>query len=251
MSDTAGSDSARRGQLVGAALLAAMVIVGALIALGTFGGDDPAKDASLVDGVRGVEETSALLDGVPQRGLVLGDPSAPVTIVEFADLKCSACRGFALGHQDAIVRDLVRTGKANLELRLLATERFGEDGRQGRTAAHNLAASNRMWPLVELAFYNQGPSSEPWIDAALLRGFANASPELRGATIDLRPTAASRSLDAAADRLAERLELKGTPTVYVRPRDDQRPEAFERVDVARFEDPAKAIAEAVAGVQGR
>lgn len=251
MSRTAGGDGARRGQLVGAALLAAMVIVGALIAFGAFGGDDPAQDASLVEGVRGVEETSALLDGVPQQGIVLGDPDALVTIVEFADLKCSACRGFALDHQGTIVRDLVRTGKANLELRLLANSGFGEDGRQGRTAAHNLAASNRMWPMVELAFYNQGPSSQPWIDAALLRGFVNASPELRGATIDLQPTSASQRYDADADRLAERLELQGTPTIYVRPRGDQRPEAFRRVDVARFEDPAQAIAEAVADVHRR
>lgn len=251
MSGTTGGDTARRGQLVGAALLAAMVIVGALIALGAFGGDDPAQDASLVDGVRGVEETSALLAGVPQRGIVLGDPEAPVSIVVFADLKCSACRGFALEHQPTVVRDLVRTGKANLELRLLAIPRFGKDDEQGRTAAHNLAASNRMWPLVELAFYNQGPASQPWIDAALLRGFAAASPELRGATIDVRPTSASRNYDAAADRLADQLKLQGTPTIYVRPRGDQRPEAFTRVDVGRFEDPAKAIAEAVADVRGR
>lgn len=251
MSGTAGGDTARRGQLVGAALLAAMVIVGALIAFGAFGGDDPAKDASLVEGVRGVEETSALLDGVPQRGIVLGDPQAPVAIVEFADLKCSACRGFVLEHQGTIVRDLVRTGKASVELRLLAIPSFGEDGRQGRTAAHNLAATNQLWPLAELAFYNQGPSSKPWIDAALLRGFAKASPELRGAKIDLRPTPASQSYDAAADRLAKELGVKGTPTIYVRPQGDQRPEAFERVDVARFEDPAKAIAEAVSGVESR
>jgi protein-disulfide isomerase len=251
VSGSAGGDTARRGQLVGAALLAAMVIVGALIAFGAFGGDDPAQDASLVEGVRGVEETSALLDGVPQKGIVLGDPEAPVTIVEFADLKCSSCRGFVLEHQPTIVRDLVRTGKANVELRLLALKQFGEDGRQGRTAAHNLAATNQLWPLAELAFYNQGPSSQPWIDAALLRGFAKASPELRGARIDLRPTAASRQYDAAADRLAKDLDLKGTPTIYVRPADDPRPEAFERVDVARFEDPATAIADAVAGLQSR
>lgn len=251
MSGSAGSDAARRGQLVGAALLAAMVIVGALIALGAFGGDDPAEDASLVGGVRGVEETSALLAGVPQRGLVLGDPEAPVTIVEFSDLKCSACRGFVLEHQAAIVRDLVRTGKANVELRLLAIERFGEDGRRGRTAAHNLAATDQLWPLAELAYYNQGPSSEPWIDAALLRGFAKASPELRGATIDLQPTEGSRRYDAAADHLADALGVKSTPTVYVRPRGDQRPEAFERVDVARFEDPAEAIADAVEDVRRR
>lgn len=250
MSGNTGGDTARRGQLVGAALLAAMVIVGALVALGAFGGDDPSRNASLVDGVRGVEETSALLDGVPQQGIVLGDPDAPVTIVEFADLKCSACRSFGIEHHGPIVRDLVRTGKANLELRLLASERFGADDQEGRTAAHNLAASNRMWPLVELAFYNQGPSTQAWIDRSLLQGFAKASPDLAGATIDLQPTPASRALDAEADALAEQLKVEGTPTVFVRPQGDQRPEAFDRVDVPRFENPAEAIAEAVADVRG-
>lgn len=250
MSGSAGGETTRRGQLVGAALLAAMVVVGALIAFGAFGGDDPAKDASLVDGVRGVDETQALLQGVPQQGIVLGQADAPVTIVEFVDLKCSACRGFALKHQSDIVRDLVRTGKANVELRLMAIERFGKDDQEGRTAAHNLASSNRMWPLVELAFYNQGPASESWIDRALLQGFAKASPDLAGATIDVRPTSASRKLDAEADALAKQLKVDGTPTIFVRPQGDQRPEAFERVDVARFEDPAKAIAEAVADVRG-
>lgn len=250
MSGSTGSGTTRRGQLVGAALLAAMVIVGALVAFGAFGGDDPAKDASLVDGVRGVEETQALLRDVPQQGIVLGQADAPVTIVEFVDLKCSACRGFALKNQSAIVRDLVRTGKANIELRLMASERFGADDQEGRTAAHNLAASNRMWPLVELAFYAQGPSTQAWIDLPLLQGFAKASPDLAGATIDVRPTPASRKLDAEADALAQQLKVEGTPTIFVRPQGDQRPEAFERVDVGRFEDPAEAIAEAVADVRG-
>lgn len=250
MSGSTGGDTTRRGQLVGAALLAAMVVVGALIAFGAFGGDDPAQDASLVDGVRGVDETQALLQGVPQQGIVLGRADAPVTIVEFVDLKCSACRGFALEHQGDIVRDLVRTGKANVELRLLAIERFGADDQEGRTAAHNLAASNRTWPLVELAFYNQGPSTQPWIDRALLQGFVKASPDLAGATIDVRPTPASQAYDSAADRLAETLKVDATPTFFVRPQGDQRPEAFERVDVGRFENPAEAIAEAVADVRG-
>lgn len=251
MSGSAGGQTARRGQLIGAALLAAMVIVGALIAFGAFGGDDPAQDASLVDGVRGVEETSAMLDGVSQQGIVLGDPDAPVTIVEFADLKCGACARFAIRNQGTIVRDLVRTGKANLELRLLAAERFGEDGRQGRTAAHNLAVSDRMWALPELAFYNQGLSTQAWIDESLLRGFAKASPELRDAKIDVRPTAASRRYDADAERLAEQLDVQGTPTIFVRPGGDRRPEAFVRIDGGRFDDPAEAIATEVADLGRR
>ncbi len=251
MSADSRGDVARRGQLVGAALLAAMVLVGALIALGSFGGDDPASDASVVDGVRGVEETSALLDGIPQRGITLGDPQAPVTIVTFADLKCPACKTFALGPQAELIRDLVRTGQAAIELRLLAAESFGEDDRDGRTAVHNLAATDQAWPMAELVLYNQGSSAKTWIDQPLLEGFANASPLLRGATIDMASTPASRELDEAAAFLDAKLQVPGTPTVFVRPTRDERPESFRRVDVARFESPAKAIAEAVADVRGQ
>jgi protein-disulfide isomerase len=249
---TAGTTggAARRGQLVGAALLVAAVIAGVLIAFGALGDDDPAHDASVVDGVTGVTETTALLEGIPQRGMTLGDPQAPVTIVVFADLKCSACRAFALGPQATLIRDLVRPGQAAIELRLLAIESFGPDDEDARTAVHQLAATDQAWPMVELLFYNQGQGSSAWVDEPLLRGFANASPLLRDATIDLTPSAATRELDETAEFLAGKLEVDATPVVFVRPSDDEQPAAFRRVDVARFEDPAETIADAVAALRG-
>lgn len=250
MSPGDGRQRARRGQLAGVAFLVAMVVVGGLIAAGVFGGEDPAEKASVTAGVRGVEETGTLLRGIPQRGIVLGRPDAPATIVEFADLKCSACRSFVLKHQPAVVRDLVRTGKANVELRLLAIKRFGPDGQRGRTAAHNLAAQNRMWPLVELAFFNQGDESRPWITTPALQRLADASPELKGVTIDMRETPETRRLAAEADALAKRLDVTATPTVFVRPRGATATRDYRRVEGGRFSDPAKKIAEQVASVGG-
>jgi protein-disulfide isomerase len=239
----------RRGQLIGGVFFLAVVVVAALVASGAFGGDgDPAKDASYVDGVRGVRETTALLRGVPQDGIRLGRADAPVTVVEFADLKCSACRRFVLGDQPDVVDDLVRTGKANVELRLIGLPGFRPDNLTGRTAAYGLAASDRMWPLVELLYFNQGEERTRWIDEPLLRKLAAPSPELRGVTPRTVETATSRRLSAEADALAERLDVSSTPTFFVRPRgtDD-----YEKVGSGVLSDRAEKIAEAVADATPR
>jgi protein-disulfide isomerase len=239
----------RRGQLIGGAFFLAVIVIAALVASGAFGGDgDPAKDASYVDGVRGTRETTALLRGVPQDGIRLGRADAPVTVVEFADLKCSACRKFVLGDQPDVVRDLVRTGKANLELRLIGLPGFRPDNLDGRTAAYNLAATDRMWPLVELLYFNQGEEGARWIDEPLLRKLAAPSPELRGVVPSTTPTADSRRLSSEADALAERHDVGRTPTFFVRPRgtDD-----YTEVGSGPFSDRAQKIADAVADATPR
>jgi protein-disulfide isomerase len=242
----------RRGQLVGGVFFLAVIVVGALVATGAFGGGgDPARHASYVDGVRGVRETTALLRGVPQDGIRLGRADAPATIVEFADVKCSACRGFALDEQEDVVRDLVRTGKANLELRLIGLKRFRPDNLAGRTAAYALAEQDRMWPLVELLYWNQGEEDTRWIDDPLLRKLAGPSPELRGVVPSTRETAGSRRLSAEADALMGRLDVRATPSFFVRARgaDPTEKDSYERADGGGvLADRSDRIADAVAKV---
>jgi hypothetical protein len=227
-------------ELCGTAFLVA-VVVGS----GALSGDDPAEDASNVDGVLGTKETTALLRGIPQDGLTLGAPSAPVTIVEFVDVKCPFCKDYALTDGEQVIRDLVRPGKAKIELRVLAN--LGESSVTGRTAIHDVAARDQAWTLSELLYFNQRSEAEEWVTPDLLGRIGRTAPELRGIPLSTTPTAASRRLDTETDRLRIRIGSDGkTPTIYVRPSDRTDAGAFREVDLRGTGSKAAKVAGAVA-----
>lgn len=238
----------RRGQLVGVAFLAIVLLAAVLLATGSFSGSDPADDASVVDGVKGTEESTALLRGIPQDGLTLGRPDAPVTIVEFVDFKCPICKSFAIEDLPELVRDVVRPGKANIELRVLAN--LGPDSPVARRAFHGLAAQDRAWNMAELLFYNQGPESEDWATPELLTKIGRTAPELRGSTVTTAADPATDRLADEAEALRSRLDVSGTPTIFVRPRGRTDTGAYRRVDLKGTGSKAGKVASAVDDLAG-
>ena len=71
-------------------IVAAVVVAGGLIALSQRGGtaDDGANAAEVEAGkLKGTKQVQDFFAGVPQNGNTLGDPNAPVTVTEFADLR--------------------------------------------------------------------------------------------------------------------------------------------------------------------
>src|SRR4051794_13463613 len=96
----------RRLVLLGGVLAAAIVIVGIAIAVSSGGGT---KTSAASGPVSGASATTNLFAGIPEQGTALGKSSAPVTLVEYADLRCPVCREFTLGAFPTLVQRYVRT----------------------------------------------------------------------------------------------------------------------------------------------
>lgn len=89
---------------VAAALVATVLIVGAVFLRGDSNGSAAAFPP-------------VNLKGIPQSGNVLGSSSAHVTLIEYADPQCPACRLYTETIVPTVVNDYVRPGKIDTEYR--------------------------------------------------------------------------------------------------------------------------------------
>jgi protein-disulfide isomerase len=154
--------------------------------------------------------TLRALRGVPQDGIALGEPDAPVTIVEFADLQCPFCAQFHAQAFPGLLERYVKSGKVRIELNLL---RFvGPDSdRLARTAA-GAAATDRMWQVAGLAYERQGHENSGYAtDEFLDELTADAG---LGA---LDPGPSAERIVAAAEGKAGRARIDSTPSFLIGP----------------------------------
>jgi protein-disulfide isomerase len=199
-------------QLVVVTALAAVVVVGAIV-LSSNGGDEPAAPAR--PGVSPAEEVQELYAGIPQKGIRLGDPDAPLTVVEIADLQCPFCAQYSVQALPTIVRDYVRTGKVNYELRIRSF--LGRDSVRAAGAASAAAGQNRMYQFADLFYRNQGPENSDYADADFMREIAG---QVEGLDVDAVVAAADDPVDQpgvrGAEQFARDIGSTGTPDFYVR-----------------------------------
>jgi protein-disulfide isomerase len=233
--DSGGERKRRLVLLGGAVALAALVVVVAILI--SQGGDDgdtaqPAGAGGSGDGESA--EVSDISEGIPQRGVTLGDPEAPATLIEFADLQCPFCAQFATQALPTVIDEYVRDGRLKLQLRLLAF--LGPDSERGAEVAAAATLQDRLWPFSELFFENQGPENSGYATDRFLRGLARETPGLDVARVseDIDSPPANRLVRQAA-RQAEELGVDGTPSFFlVRGGEAPRPLELSSLDADSF-----------------
>ncbi|HEX3041455.1 MAG TPA: thioredoxin domain-containing protein [Solirubrobacterales bacterium] len=230
------SDADRRSRILklaaGAAFLAVAVVL-VLIVIATSGSGD-GGDTKL----EGVSEVNRRLAGIPQHGMVLGDPGAPVEVVEFADLQCPYCKAFTEDELAPIIENQVKKGEAKIAFHNFVV--IGEQSLPAGAAALAAGAQGRGWNFVELFYANQGSENSGYADDAFLEAIAKGAgvhdiakwnEERQKLTAEVEATSAE----------AQQLGFTGTPSLAIK---GPQTEGLKTIETPSTGDLEAAIAEA-------
>ncbi len=190
----AASTRRRRLWLLAGALSVAIVAVGAAVAISSVGGTANKSAPKLSADVNGskvpyAKYVSNELAGIPQQGITLGNPNAPVTLVWFGDLQCPICREFHANVFSTLINDYVRPGKVKLVWRNLAF--IGPDSTTAASMAAAAGQQNKEWNFLSLFYYNQQEENSGYVTPAFLKQIAG------GAGLDVPKAVAAAAQPAA------------------------------------------------------
>jgi protein-disulfide isomerase len=162
-------DSGRREKLLqlgAGAVFLAIVVVAVLIVVssGGSGGDTNLEEKA---------EVNQLLAGIPQEGLVLGDPKAPVELVEFADLQCPYCKAYSEEILPPIIESRVKDGEVKIDFRNFTI--IGPQSTPAGAAALAAGKQGRGWSYVELFYRNQGQEGSDYVNDEFLEAIAKGA----------------------------------------------------------------------------
>ena len=148
-------------------------------------------------------------DGSP----IKGDPSAPITILEWGDYQCTFCYKFHQNTLGIINEDFIKTSKVKLVFKDFPLN--GPDSLLAAEASYCAEDQEKYWQYHDELYKNWGGERTGWITRASLNGFAE--------TIDLDLNEFNDCLDnhAYKDRVithyqfGKELGIDATPSFLV------------------------------------
>ncbi|MCX7622335.1 MAG: DsbA family protein [Thermomicrobium sp.] len=90
---------------------------------------------------------------VPRDGRILGDPNAPVHVIEWGDYQCPACRSFEQRFFPTILEQYIATGKVRWEFRDFAF--IGSESTRAAEAAYCALDQGKFWEFHAALYANQ------------------------------------------------------------------------------------------------
>lgn len=201
------SISQRIGAIINLAASLGIVVIAIIAVSGYFRSPAPAETADLPARrprpAEPVPTSPVSLEGA----FLKGTPSAPVTVLEYADLECPACGKFATETFPQLIEKYVSTGKVRFSFRHFPLA-IHQMAKPAAAAAQCAGEQARFWEFQDMLFHRKGPLDDRVIEAAM------KSLSLDRAAWSACLKRAAIAVDRDADSARE-LKLRGTPTFLI------------------------------------
>lgn len=162
--------------------------------------------------------------------LNMGDPNAPVKVVEFADFQCPYCKMYWEQVEPGIVKDYVATGKVYYTYAPMAF--LGQESIDSAEAAYCANDQGKFWDYRDMLFANHTGENVGDFTTAKLQAFAS---KLGMDTATFNQCLSSGKYKTAVDdanTFASNQGVNSTPTIMVNGKIYSAGEAVSAIEAA-------------------
>jgi protein-disulfide isomerase len=201
-------------RVAGVCAVVALVVVLVMLAVGQRGRVAPSAGAERL--LRIQRHVAALFAGIPQHGVVLGQPTAPVTLQVFVDLEDGDGKLWFSEMLPPIIEKFVRTNVVRLELHSFKTNTLNRRPFFAQqVAALGAGAQNLLWNYAAMFFNEQGREYTNYVTEEFLTGIAKQVPDLNFAAWERSRTVAMARIVEADILNARKVGFHDTPAFRI------------------------------------
>lgn len=197
-------------QMGAGAVFLVVVVIAVLIVVASSGSDG--GDAS---NIKDADVVNQELSGIPQQGMVLGDPSAPVEVIEYGDLQCPACKAYAEEMLPQVIEGPVKQGQAKIAFKNFTI--IGPESTPAGVAALAAGEQNKGWNFVDIFYKNQGKENGGYVTDDFVTAIAEAAgvADIAKFKKDLDNAKFEREVEKTSAE-AQRQGFTGTPSFLIK-----------------------------------
>ena len=206
-------------------IVAGGVVAVAAIAAGVYFGTRPSSPGPAPQAVAQAADKTTLLQVQPTDH-VLGDPNAPITLIEYASLTCPHCAHFSVAVLPELKKKWIDTGKVKLIYRDFPLDQTALKAAQ----LAECAGKDKYFGVIDMTFETQ----PKWATAS--DPIAELSKSLRIAGMGEAEVKACLANDAVANALVadyrggEALGVNSTPTLFINGQEFKGARSVEEMD---------------------
>ena len=144
---------------------------------------------------------------------ILGDPNAPLTIIEFGDYQCTFCKKFFDETEKSILINYVETGKVKMLFKDFIV--VNEDSINAASAAHCANDQKMFWPYHATLYSNWDGEGTGWPSTKQLRQFASTLGLDMNEFSECISTSKWKELVLSSHEDGRTLGVDATPTFFI------------------------------------